>query len=509
MLAIIWSLNSLRNFLYGSRKVKILTDHQPLTYALSNKNTNSKMKRWKAILEEYNYELKYKPGTTNVVADALSRIPQKSNINALTMTQHSDDSSSHNLIQSVETPINVFRNQLILNIANENSYQLTNPFKNYSRHIINKPTYSKSELINIFKRYLNPNIINGIKTTEPTMGIIQELYPLHFKNFKIRFTQLMVQDITDENEQDDLILSIHRRAHRNAYENKNHILEKYYFPKMINKIKFHVKRCTNCKENKYDRHPNNQIINPTPIPSHPGHTLHIDIYSTEGNLVLTAIDKFTKLAYCRPIKSRAIEDIKQPLRDVLYFFNIPENVVIDNEKSLNSASIVSMMADGLKIKIFKTPPYKSEVNGQIERFHSTLSEIMRCLKSDGVERSFESLLERSVNEYNHSIHSTTNKKPVELFYGRTPNVNPEEFEKTRLSNIEKLKEQQAKNIEFHNKKRKSIKTYEVGETIYVKHNKRIGSKLTVRYKPEIVKENKNTVIITKSGKTVHKSNIRS
>lgn len=508
MLAIIWALTSLRNFLYGSRKVKIFTDHQPLTYALSNKNNNSKMKRWKAILEEYNYELKYKPGKSNIVADALSRIPATSKINSLSVTQHSDESSSHDLIPTVEIPVNVFRNQIILNIGDEDSYQKENPFPNYSRHIFTKPEFTNTDVIAIFRKYLNPNTVNGLKTTESIMGRIQEIYPLYFRDYKIRFTQKLVVDITNEDEQDEKILSVHRRAHRNAQENKDQIIEKYYFPKMSKKIKFLIKRCVTCKENKYERHPNNQIIEATPIPSYPGHTLHIDIFSTEKKLVLTAIDKFTKLAFCKVIKSRAIEDIKQPLRDILFFFSVPEVVIIDNEKALNSKSIMSMMEDGLKIKVFKTPPYKSEVNGQIERFHSTLAEIMRCLNYDRVERTFEQLLERSVNEYNHTIHSATGKRPVELYYGRVPNASPEQLENIRLSNIEKLKKKQEKDLNFHNKTRKPVKTYQPGQIIYVKHNKRLGSKLTVRYDPEIVEENRNTTVLTKSGKVVHKSHIR-
>lgn len=107
MLAIIWVLCSLRNFLYGySKKVIIFTDHQPLTYALSSKNTNSKMKRWKAILEEYNNELRYTP------ADALSRPPQP-NLNAFTTTAHIGESSSQLLLPIVESPVNVFYNQII------------------------------------------------------------------------------------------------------------------------------------------------------------------------------------------------------------------------------------------------------------------------------------------------------------------------------------------------------------------------------------------------------------
>lgn len=508
MLAIIWSLNSLRNFLYGSRKVKIFTDHQPLTYALSNRNTNSKMKRWKAILEEYNHELQYKPGKANVVADALSRIPASSAVHSMTMTQHSDESSSHNLIPSVETPLNVFKNQLLLKIGVSSNYQLEKPFPGYWKHTITEPRYTKENLIGIFKRFLNPHVINGIKTEEQIMGLIQEFYPLYFSSYKTRFTQKIVENVQSESAQDEIIIEYHKRAHRNANENRLQILEKYYFPKMNSKVKEIVKQCETCKENKYDRHPNNPILKHTPIPEYPGHILHIDIYSTEKHLVLTALDKFTKFAQTKLLKSRAIEDVRKPLRELLFFFGVPKHVVIDNEKSLNSASITFMMEDQLKIKVFKSPSYKSEVNGQVERFHSTLSEIMRCLRLDGTHRSFEELLERSVYEYNYTIHSTTGKKPIELFYGRIVSTDPEQFEKSRQDNIEQLRDKQNKDISFHNKNREKIKTYEVGQVIYIKHNKRLGSKLTARYKKEVVREDKPTVVITQSGKTIHKSHIR-
>lgn len=509
LLAIIWALSVLRNFLYGSRKVNIFTDHQPLTYALSNKNNNSKMKRWKAILEEYNYELKYKPGKANVVADALSRIPNTSQINATSDTQHSSDSSSHDLIPTVDVPLNVFRNQLMLNIDEETSYQIVQPFPNYMRHIFTQPQFTRTDIINIFKRYLNPHTINGLKTTERVMGIIQQIYPIHFRNYKVRFTHRLVQDLPNENDQEEKILTTHRRAHRNAEENREQIIQNFYFPRMSRKIKLLVKRCTVCSENKYDRHPNKPNINPTPIPNYPGHTIHLDIYSTEKQLALTAIDKLTKFAKCVPIKSRAIEDIKQPLRDIIFSFNVPEVVVIDNEPSLSSSTITSLMEDALKITIYRVPPYKSEVNGQVERFHSTLSEIMRCLKADGIERSFVELLERSVNEYNYSVHSTTKRKPVELFFGRIPNISPEEFEQARLNGIERLIQKQEQDIAYHNKKRKPVKTYQPGESIYVKQNIRLGSKLTARFRHEKVRENRNTTVVTESGRIVHKSNIKS
>lgn len=64
---------------------------------------------------------------------------------------------------------------------------------------------------------------------------------------------------------------------------------------------------------KYDRHPTNPELQNTPIPEHPGHTKYIDIDFTEKKLIVTATDKFSKLAHTRNIKSKAMEDIKKPL----------------------------------------------------------------------------------------------------------------------------------------------------------------------------------------------------
>lgn len=506
MLAIVWSLKSLNKYLYGATKVNIFTDHQPLTYALSNKNTNSKLKRWMSFLEEYNYELKYKPGKENVVADAFSRLPTNQ-VNALSSI-HSDDSSSHGLIQSVDSPINAYKNQIVLSVGNLecSGHQLL--FACHNRRTIVKKDYSEQDLIAILKRYLNPQVINGVFAPERVMGQIQRVYPLHFSGYKIRFCRTLVEDVQDIEKQNRVMLCEHRRAHRNADENKKQIIRKYYFPNLNAKMRNIVKNCSVCKECKYDRHPNNTLLNSTPIPTYSGQIVHIDIFSTNNVRVLTAVDKFSKYAVVKVIESRSVEHIRRPLQEILYTFGGPESVVIDNEKSLNSISIVSMLQDDFNIQIYCTPPYRSEVNGQVERFHSTLAEIMRCLKVDGRPRTFTELLERAVHEYNCTIHSTTNKKPVELLLGRLPNITPEQFENIRLKNVERITKKQQEDIGYHNKSKTAPKQYAPGDIIYVKNNKRLGTKLTQRYKKEIVKENNNSTVVTTKNHVVHKNNIR-
>jgi hypothetical protein len=73
-LAVIWAIKLFRPYLYG-RKFTVITDHKALTWLMKSPNLVPRLHRWALTLQEYNFDLTYNPGRTNVVADGLSRAP--------------------------------------------------------------------------------------------------------------------------------------------------------------------------------------------------------------------------------------------------------------------------------------------------------------------------------------------------------------------------------------------------------------------------------------------------
>ena len=71
-LAIIYCKTYFRPYLYG-RKFTLVTVHKPLVWFQNPKDPCSRVTRWKLKLSEYDLDVPYKAGKTNVNADALSR----------------------------------------------------------------------------------------------------------------------------------------------------------------------------------------------------------------------------------------------------------------------------------------------------------------------------------------------------------------------------------------------------------------------------------------------------
>ena len=71
LLAIVSAVEHFHHYLFGHR-FKVFSDHQPLVWINKTEKLSCRLNRWKIRLENYDFEIVYKPEKENTGADALS-----------------------------------------------------------------------------------------------------------------------------------------------------------------------------------------------------------------------------------------------------------------------------------------------------------------------------------------------------------------------------------------------------------------------------------------------------
>ncbi|KAG3091674.1 hypothetical protein PI125_g17368 [Phytophthora idaei] len=74
-LAMRYALIKFRVYLLGEQTFAVYTDHASLCTATKSPHLSQRMARWLSLFFEYNFVVHYKPGKSNILADALSRRP--------------------------------------------------------------------------------------------------------------------------------------------------------------------------------------------------------------------------------------------------------------------------------------------------------------------------------------------------------------------------------------------------------------------------------------------------
>lgn len=186
----------------------------------------------------------------------------------MSSTQHSSEFTQA-LIPSIERPLNVLKNQILIKIHNLESRQHRLLFSDRTR----TTTIRKQLTDNDLKKILT-SLYHSV--SENIMARIPDIYSNNFTNYKLRYTQSMVEDVENPERHKIIMLSEHNRAHRNAIENQQQIFQKLLFPSLGARMKDVVLNCSTCKIMKYDRHPNKTNLFSTPLPTH--QNIHIDIF---------------------------------------------------------------------------------------------------------------------------------------------------------------------------------------------------------------------------------------
>ena len=74
LLGVIYCLRQYHAYLWGRMDTVVYTDHKPLTYMFTAPNPSVTLQNWMDILLDYCFEIRYRPGITNVLPDHLSRV---------------------------------------------------------------------------------------------------------------------------------------------------------------------------------------------------------------------------------------------------------------------------------------------------------------------------------------------------------------------------------------------------------------------------------------------------
>ncbi|KAL1123468.1 hypothetical protein AAG570_002548 [Ranatra chinensis] len=474
LLAIIYGTKYFRPYLFG-RHFIIVTDHKPLQWLFSLKEPNSKLIRWRLSLEEYDYEIRYKPGKQNSNADALSRAPNL-NVNTDDLTEEHK----------------AFLDRLLDDFTQRNDD--------------NHPDTSTAEL---------EDSPDGT-TTVSACQITNSDDPLNFGKNQIYFISVKTkpqpvelvrlfgsskEDIEDKNDQTNVIKDYHegKTNHRGMTETLAKLSKIYYWPNQQKSVQNYINTCDICKQVKYDRKPLKLKFNITPTPSKPFEIIHMDVLKYEHAKLLTVVDAFTKYAQAYVLKSSQAIDISENLLHYFSHHGTPDLIIADNGPEFDNGLINEFLTLH-KIKIHFCSPHHPASNGIIERFHSTFLDHLNLLnnRQEFKRDSFTLKVQFALIAYNNSTHSITGKTPFEILSGNENQPIDINLESRIVNNYiqnhkdkinvlyeminKKLLEHKTKTISKLNEKRETIP--QLPKTVYVKSNFR--SKSRNRYQKEEV-----------------------
>lgn len=268
-------------------------------------------------------------------------------------------------------------------------------------------------------------------------------------------------------------------------------------------------------------------MNLTPTASKPFEIVHLDTFTLEQSKFLTIIDSFSKYAQAYFLNSLSTTEITDNLIQFFSHHGIPKQIIIDNGTEFKN-SVVTELLELHKIKIHFISPYHPQSNGQIERFHSTIIEHIRLLNTQGFAKiSVRMKMLYAILSYNHSIHSSTQLKPIDVVNGHICNDDPfnleidkilvndyinDHKEKTKLlySKLNSdLMNNKQKLIEKRNEKRDETNIFQPDQKVYIK--KHIRQKSANKYSKPVKLTGTNPVrkvVSTERQPKVHMDNLR-
>lgn len=208
-------------------------------------------------------------------------------------------------------------------------------------------------------------------------------------------------------------------GHPGKERTKSLIEATYWFPRMKRFVQKYVGACIPCAFSKgsYGKQPGH--LHPIEKFDQPFDTLHIDhlgpfVRSLRGNAyLLVIVDAFTKFVILHPVKTVGSREAIRKLKETFGIFGSPRRIISDRGKAFTSKVFREFLGDrGVKhvLNAISTP----RANGQVERYNRTITEAITASVQD--EASWDEVVPQVAWGINNTRSSATKELPAKLMF---------------------------------------------------------------------------------------------
>jgi transposase InsO family protein len=406
-LAIVWSVNYWRTYLLG-KQFDVVTDHQCLTWLQGLKEPKGRLARWILNLQEYQFDIKHRPGRQNGNADALSRFPPK--VPPPQLVINDDD----------QLAVGIAATEILPQWSLDELRDAQGADHGIARVIDHLTTTKEPPETNgdwstdgELKRYRQLwsqlTVVNGVLYRRVEQGCRDERLVLVVP----RQMRGHVLDLSHNNP---------CSGHMGVTRCVERLQRQYYWPGMAAEVQLWIAECELCTRRKSPIPTRRAPMQSIPV-AKPMELWAMDIMgplpmTARGNqYVLVMSDHFTKWVEAVPMPNQCADTVARAFVDqVITRHGIPDRILTDQGRNFES-DLMKKVMQLLGVKKVRTSPYHPQTDGQVERFNRTLKGILTSYVNDDHD-DWDIHLQLALFAYRTSIHRSSGVSPFKAVYGR-------------------------------------------------------------------------------------------
>ena len=393
-LGIIYSCKKFRHYLLGY-KVIFHTDHNALKYMVNKPDLTGRVARWVLLLQEFDYEVKVKPGKSHTNADFFSRIEGEPD------EKEVDDKFPDEELFYVD-------------VGDETWYADIIEFLQTAKLSRDMTPEAAAVFLQKVRPYM---IIKGVLHKEGIDGTIRRC-------LEKREIKVVMQSLHEEM----------AGGHFSAPATVRKIMDSgYWWPTLNKDVRNFVQGCDPCQRTGKPALSRNHPLIPI-LPLAPFEKWGLDFIGPispvtrrgRKRYIILATEYVTKLVEARPtVKNDAKTTATFFYEQILTRFGAPLEIVSDRGTHFLN-EVIEELTNSYLIKHRKTTPYHPKCNGLTERANGIMGKILNKTVNEH-KTDWDLKLYSAVYSYNITFKTTTGYSPYYLVFGQHAVV-PVEFE---------------------------------------------------------------------------------